>query len=83
MILVGLTILTERLTREPVREANIQGARRNVLAETAKRNAEVLQALGMRRRVETAWRGASDGFLRAQQRAADVAGGLGVTRRFG
>ena len=81
LILVALTFLTERMTREPVRAANAHGARRNVLAEPARRNAEVLQALGMRRRVETAWRGANDGFLRAQQRASDVAGGLGVTTK--
>jgi len=81
LILIGLTFLTERLTREPVREATAHGARRNVLADSARRNAEVLQALGMRGRIETSWRGANDAFLRSQQRASDVAGGLGVSTK--
>ncbi len=81
VILIGLTYLTERLTREPVQEATAHGARRNVLADGARRNAEVLQALGMRGRIESSWRAANDAFLRSQQRASDVAGGLGVATK--
>jgi ATP-binding cassette subfamily C protein len=80
-VLIALTFATERLTEAPVRAAGAHGAQRNVLAETARRNAEVMQALGMRRRVETTWRGANDAFLIAQQRASDVGGGLGVATR--
>src|SRR5438105_8258402 len=46
IILVGLTIATEYLSREPAREAMGLAARRNDGAVTSRRNAEVLGAMG-------------------------------------
>ena len=55
IILVSLTILTEFLSREPAREAMGLAARRNDLAATSRRNAEVLVAMGMSGRLTKRW----------------------------
>src|ERR1700687_5897614 len=47
IILVTLTIVTEFMSRAPAREAMSLAARRNDLAATSRRNAEVLVAMGM------------------------------------
>jgi ATP-binding cassette, subfamily C, type I secretion system permease/ATPase len=78
LILVGLTILTEARTRKPVKEASGFGALRIGLAEASRRNAEVLAAMGMAGRLGTLWREANAKYMASQQRAADVAGGLGA-----
>src|ERR1700754_461027 len=55
VILVILTILTEILTRRPARQALGLAARRNDLAATSRRNAEVLVAMGMSGRLNKRW----------------------------
>ena len=81
IVLVSLTLWTEVLTRSPARGANEANARRMGLAETTRRNAEVLQAMGMRGRVGAIWRNANTQFVASSQRSADVAGGLGSASR--
>src|SRR4051812_14745326 len=78
LLLVILTLLTEVLTRTPVREAAAFGAQRMVLAEASRRNAEALTALGMAGRLGAVWGGVNGQYMTAQQRASDVAGGLGA-----
>jgi PrtD family type I secretion system ABC transporter len=78
IILVALTIATEFMSREPAREAMGLAARRNDLAATSRRNAEVLVAMGMSGRLTRRWSEANDKYLAGNQRASDVAGGLGA-----
>ena len=78
IILVGLTLVTEYLSREPAREATGLAARRNDLAATSRRNAEVVVAMGMSERLTNRWSAANEKYLAGNQRAADVAGGLGA-----
>ena len=52
-------------------------AQRNALAEASRRNAEVLQAMGMRGRLAARWAEANDSYMATQRRAADIAGGFG------
>jgi ATP-binding cassette subfamily C protein len=78
LLLVGLTLMTEFKTRGPARETVALGQRRNALAEAARRNAEVLQAMGMRGRLGSIWGDANDRYMASQQRTSDVAGGLGA-----
>src|ERR1700729_3382533 len=47
VFLVGLTLITEYMSRQPAREAMTLAARRNDLAAASRRNAEVLVAMGM------------------------------------
>ncbi len=81
IILVSLTLWTEILTRAPARAMAEANARRMGLAEATRRNAEVLQAMGMRGRLAVSWSAANAGYRDASQRAADVGGGLGAASR--
>ncbi len=78
VILVTLTIVTEFMSRRPAREALGLAARRNDLAATSRRNAEVLVAMGMSGRLNQRWSEANQNYLAGNQRASDVAGGLGA-----
>ncbi|QEL24747.1 type I secretion system permease/ATPase [Bosea sp. F3-2] len=81
IVLVVLTILTDVLTRSPVQQATRESASRNALIEASRRNAEVLEAMGMRPRVATLWAGTNARYLGSQQRAAAIAGTLGSISR--
>ena len=78
IILVLLTILTEFLIRAPSSEATSLAARRIDLAAASQRNAEVLVAMGMSGRLTKRWSEANQNYLAGNQRASDVAGGLGA-----
>ena len=78
VLLIGVTLLTEFRTREPTRSAVMTGMARNALAEASRRNAEVLQAMGMGSRIGDLWGQANAKYMASQQRASDVAGGLGL-----
>jgi PrtD family type I secretion system ABC transporter len=78
IILVTLTLITEFLSRQPAREAMGLAARRNDLAATSRRNAEVLVAMGMSGRLSRRWSQANEKYLEGNQRASDVTGGLGA-----
>ena len=77
VILVTLTLLTEALSRKPTRAAAGFGATRMMLAETSRRNAEVLRAMGMNGRMAARWSAANAKYMAAQEGASDLAGGLG------
>jgi ATP-binding cassette subfamily C protein len=78
VILITLTVVTEFMSRAPAREAMGLAARRNDLAATSRRNAEVLVAMGMTGRLTRRWSAANENYLAGNQRASDVAGGLGA-----
>jgi ATP-binding cassette subfamily C protein len=81
ILLFGLTLLGDRLTRGPIRHAAAKAALRNGMAETNRQNIEVLTALGMRRRLQGAWSQVNRDYLASQQRVSDVAGGLNSITR--
>jgi PrtD family type I secretion system ABC transporter len=81
IILVTLTVMTEFLSRTPAREAMGLAARRNDLAASSRRNAEVMVAMGMAGRLTRRWREANQTYLAGNQRASDVAGGLGAVAK--
>jgi ATP-binding cassette subfamily C protein len=78
VILVTLTLITEYLSRQPAKEALTLASRRNDLAASSRRNAEVLVAMGMAGRLGARWSEANEKYLSGQQRASDVIGGLGA-----
>src|SRR5471032_3015683 len=78
IILITLTVVTEFMSRAPAREALGLAARRNDLAATSRRNAEVLVAMGMTARLTRRWSAANENYLAGNQRASDVSGGLGA-----
>ena len=77
LILVGLTLMTEIFSRGPAKEASTHAASRNALAEASRRNAEVVQAMGMGRRLYAIWGEVNAKYMESQRRASDVAGGIG------
>jgi PrtD family type I secretion system ABC transporter len=78
LILTSLTLLSEMMTRNPSRSAGQHVGVRNSLAEAGRRNAEVLQAMGMAKRMGSIWGEANTKYLASQQQTSDVAGGLGA-----
>src|ERR1700754_1123917 len=81
LILVTLTLVTEFMSRQPAKDAMTLAARRNDLAATSRRNAEVLVAMGMSGRLTKRWSEANETYLAGNQRASDVAGGLGAVAK--
>jgi ABC-type protease/lipase transport system fused ATPase/permease subunit len=77
-LLITLTLLTDGLTRAPAKSTVAHAQTRNVLAEASRRNAEVLQAMGMAGRMNALWAEANAQYMQSQQRTSDVAGGLGA-----
>jgi PrtD family type I secretion system ABC transporter len=81
VLLVAVTILTEIMTREPAHEVASTGSARLGFAEQSRRNAEVVQALGMSNRMRSLWAGLNDRYLAGQQAAGDVSGGFGAVSK--
>jgi ATP-binding cassette subfamily C protein len=78
VILAVITLLTDILTRHPTRSATNVGLVRTSLAESSRRNAEVLTAMGMTGRMAAIWRDANEKFVASQMQASDVVGGFGA-----
>jgi ATP-binding cassette subfamily C protein len=81
LLLVSLTIMTEVFSRKPTEAAMVAAVQRQAAADGARRNAEVVQAMGMGPRLAEAWAVANDRHREAQQSASDVTGGLGGTSK--
>ncbi len=77
LVLVVLALLTEFRMRAPTKEAAQFATLRTALAAAGRRNAEVLRAMGMGRRVGNRWSEVNRDYLDANERASDVASGLG------
>jgi ATP-binding cassette subfamily C protein PrsD len=78
IILTSVTLITEYLTRKSLKEATGYAIARSGLADTSRRNAEALVAMGMLGRVAQRWEDANKKYLASQRRVSDVAGGLGA-----
>src|SRR4249919_3636406 len=81
IILIVLTLLTEILMRAPTRAATEAAVLRNGLAEASRRNAEALIAMGMAGRIAARWSDANRQYMRSQQEASDLGGGLGAVSK--
>ena len=78
LILVAITLWTENLTRRQTNAALIDNVERHRLAETGRRNAEVLVAMGMTGHMADRWETANASYIETQKRVSDVAGGFGA-----
>ena len=81
LVLVGITIATEHLTRQPARDASGIAEGRMGLAEASRRNAEVVQAMGMAGRLSKRWQEHNERHIVAQQRVADISSGMSAASR--
>ena len=86
LVLVGLTIMTDRATREPMRQVSQVAAYRTGIAENNLRHVEVLAALGMRGRMRDRWEAVNQVYLGANRQLSgtiSLLGGIGrVFRMF-
>ncbi|MGU3330301.1 type I secretion system permease/ATPase [Methylobacterium mesophilicum] len=78
LLLATLTLLTDWTTLRPSRAASEHAAQRHVLFEAARRNAEVVAAMGLHGALCRRWEAAHHDQIDAQQRTADIAGGFGA-----
>jgi ATP-binding cassette subfamily C protein len=76
VMLTAIAILTEALSRRSSGTVLRLGGRRHLLAEAARRNADVVASMGLSRHMRAAWSSASDQFVEHTRRVADVTGGL-------
>jgi len=77
LLLISITVLTEMRTRGPAKASAQLAVSRSALAAEGRRNAEVLQAMGMRRQAAQRWQAANVKYLAANERTSDVASRLG------
>lgn len=78
IILVSLTIFTERWTKKPMMDSNQHALARNGLAELSIRNAEAIASMGMSERIAGRWADANRRYMSSHRKASDVSGGLGA-----
>ncbi len=81
ILLFFVTLAAEIMTRQHTQAASDLAASRHGLLETSRRNAEVVQAMGMGGRLATRWTDINSKFMHSHRRAADVSGGLGTLSR--
>lgn len=71
-VLITLTITSELLLRNPMRRLAQYSAARAEFLEAGRRNAEALQAMGMRGAYTARWRNTNVDYLAEQQRTGDA-----------
>ncbi len=64
-------------TKKPSKEAIKSSSRRHAFSEAARRNAEVIQAMGLGSRVVGGWEKVNERYLRDQLSMSDAGGGIG------
>lgn len=81
LVLVVLTLMSERMTRQPLIDASKANARSIELAETGQRNAEAIAAMGMLDAYRSRWQRANSEALAWQTIAADRLGSISATTK--
>jgi ATP-binding cassette subfamily C protein len=81
IVLVAITLWTERRTKEPTQVLVKSSAERLSLLDASTRNAEVLRAMGFGHRAEARFAAANARHLYTQQSLVDLTGGLSAVSR--
>ena len=81
LILIVLTIAAEAVTRAPAKAAVGFAATRHALLEASRRNAEVMQAMGMGGAMSARFGAVNDDYQRSHRHASDRASVLAATSR--
>src|SRR6478672_5424996 len=81
LILIVLTIAVEAVTRAPAKAAVGFAATRHALLEASRRNAEVMQAMGMAGAMSARFSTVNDDYQRSHRHASDRASVLAATSR--
>jgi PrtD family type I secretion system ABC transporter len=81
VVLIALTLTSELLLRAPMRRIAQFSAARAEFLEAGRRNAEALQAMGMRGAYTARWREANAEYLAEQQRSGDATSSFSTTSK--
>lgn len=81
LLLLAIAVLTERATRKPMAAGAREAARRAALAETSRRNADAIAAMGMQDALGARYGAINERFLDAGEAATDAAGQYGTLSR--
>jgi ATP-binding cassette subfamily C protein len=81
VLLICLTFLTERRTTAPMQSASRSGSQRLAFGEETRRNAEVIRALGLEKRMQDRWEALNTRHLTDQLGASDASGGMGTVSK--
>jgi PrtD family type I secretion system ABC transporter len=81
VMLCTFTALADVMTRRQTGELVAIGAARREIAETTRRNADVVHALGMRGRMAERWTSQDASYLDRQEYNADIVAGFGSLSR--
>lgn len=76
LVLVSLTVITEILTRRASHEMHGATVRRNMLADSNARNADIIKAMGFGERAVARFNEANRKHLRLQTKTSDISGTL-------
>jgi ATP-binding cassette subfamily C protein len=81
VVIVGFTLLTEGRSRGPIKDMTQSGNERHAVAETSRRNAEAVRALGMRHVLSDRFAEANTRHVQDALRASDAAAGIGASAK--
>jgi ATP-binding cassette subfamily C exporter for protease/lipase len=81
-ILIVLAYVNERVTRQPLAEANAMAIASSTLATNNLRNAEVIESMGMLPNLMNRWFKLHGRFLKLQADASEKAGKIGAATKF-
>lgn len=81
LTIIALTLWTERLTKQGTMAMTRVGGERMLLADASRRNAEVLQAMGMGDVFKERWRTINDSFVATQLQVSDSSNSIGAAAK--
>ena len=82
ILLIGLAIINEKVSKKPLSEANSMAVQAGNLATNNLRNAEVIEAMGMLPNLMSRWFTLQSKFLQLQGEASEKAGIVGAITKF-
>jgi ATP-binding cassette, subfamily C, bacterial PrsD len=80
-LIIATTLIAERQSKKCAQGAVERGAQRTALAEATLRNAEAIQALGMRERFTREWCSLNEAYIAETMRMRDVEADLGAVAK--
>ncbi|MEP3276221.1 MAG: type I secretion system permease/ATPase [Stappiaceae bacterium] len=75
-VLIVLSLINDRFSREPVEEASKRSSQANAMAEAGRKNAEVLHSMGMINVFRDRWLQEHGAGISAYRKASDISGTL-------
>lgn len=81
IVLVAFAALTELRSRKPAQSSTAAASTRQSFMEAIHRNAELVRALGLERRMAGRWDAQNEALIAAQRRALSVTSGIGAASR--